>query len=232
MFRSPGIRILCGITVLVIAAFVLLGSGSSSNIDRVSAEGSAPSTEVTREAGQLVDPAITTTVLSPSTSPADTSSADTSSADTSSADTSSADTEPDVTKSVELPADSGTGKRMVMSISQQRVWWVDESWAEIRTALVSGRANTPQTGTFQVYSKTENATGLDGSKMNYFVRFTKGPQGWAIGFHNIPKINGEPVQTEEQLGQTMSHGCIRQAEADAVFTWSFLDIGSTVVVLA
>ena len=217
MFRSPGIRILCGITVVVVAAFVLLRSGSSSDMDRVSAEGSSPSTEVTREAGQLVDPSTTTTLLSPSTS---------------SADTGTADTEPSETESVELPADSGAGKRMVMSISQQRVWWVDEAGAEIRTALVSGRANTPQTGTFQVYSKTENATGLDGSKMNYFVRFTKGPQGWAIGFHNIPRINGEPVQTEEQLGQTMSHGCIRQAEDDAVFTWTFLDIGSTVVVLA
>lgn len=212
MFRSTGIRILCGITVLVIAAFVLLGSGSSSDIDRVSAEGSAPSTGVKREAGQLVDPSTTTTLLSPSTS--------------------SPAQGLDETASVELPADSGAGKRMVMSISQQRVWWVDEAGAAIRTALVSGRANTPQTGTFQVYSKTENATGLDGSKMNYFVRFTKGPRGWAIGFHNIPEINGEPVQTEEQLGQTMSHGCIRQAEVDAVFTWSFLDIGSTVVVLA
>ena len=217
MFRSPGIRILCGITVVVVAAFVLLRSGSSSDMDRVSAEGSSPSTEVTREAGQLVDPSTTTTLLSPSTS---------------SADTGTADTEPSETESVELPADSGAGKRMVMSISQQRVWWVDEAGAAIRTALVSGRANTPQTGTFQVYSKTENATGLDGSKMNYFVRFTKGPQGWAIGFHNIPRINGVPVQTEEQLGQTMSHGCIRQAQDDAVFTWSFLDIGSTVVVLA
>ena len=212
MFRSTGIRILCGLTVLVIAAFVLLGSGSSSDIDRVSAEGSAPSTEVKREAGQLVDPSTTTTLPSPSTS--------------------SPAQGLDETDSVELPADSGAGKRMVMSISQQRVWWVDEAGAAIRTALVSGRANTPQPGTFQVYSKTENATGLDGSKMNYFVRFTKGPQGWAIGFHNIPEINGEPVQTEEQLGQTMSHGCIRQAEVDAVFTWSFLDIGSTVVVLA
>ena len=212
MFRSTGIRILCGITVLVIAAFVLLGSGSSSDIDRVSAEGSAPSTGVKREAGQLVDPSTTTTLPSPSTS--------------------SPAQGLDETDSVELPADSGAGKRMVMSISQQRVWWVDEAGAAIRTALVSGRANTPQTGTFQVYSKTENATGLDGSKMNYFVRFTKGPQGWAIGFHSIPEINGEPVQTEEQLGQTMSHGCIRQAEVDAVFTWSFLDIGSTVVVLA
>ena len=212
MFRSPGIRILCGITVVVIAAFVLLGSGRSSDIDRVSAEGSLPSTEVKREAGQLVDPSTTTTPLSPSTtSPAQGL---------------------DETASEELPAESGSGKRMVMCISQQRVWWVDEAGAAIRTALVSGRANTPQTGTFQVYSKTENATGLDGSKMDYFVRFTKGPQGWAIGFHNIPRINGVPVQTEEQLGQTMSHGCIRQAQDDAVFTWSFLDIGSTVVVLA
>ncbi|KLR60149.1 hypothetical protein IMCC26207_110395 [Actinobacteria bacterium IMCC26207] len=231
MFRSPGIRILCGITVVVIAAFVLLRSGSSSDIDRVSAEGSPPSTEVKREAGQLVDPA-TTTLLSPSTSSAGTSSPDTSPADRNSADTNPADTGPNETESVELPAESGSGKRMVMSISQQRVWWVDEAGAEIRTALVSGRANTPQTGTFQVYSKTENATGLDGSKMDYFVRFTKGPQGWAIGFHNIPRINGVPVQTEEQLGQTLSHGCIRQAQDDAVFTWSFLDIGSTVVVLA
>ena len=227
MFRSPGIRILCGITVVVVAAFVLLRSGSSSDMDRVSAEGSSPSTEVTREAGQLVDPSTTTTLLSPSTS-----SADPSPADPSPADRNTAAPELDETDSVELPAESGSGKRMVMSISQQRVWWVDEAGAEIRTALVSGRANTPQTGTFQVYSKTENATGLDGSKMDYFVRFTKGPQGWAIGFHNIPRINGVPVQTEEQLGQTMSHGCIRQAQDDAVFTWSFLDIGSTVVVLA
>ena len=211
MFRSPGIRILCGITVVVLATFVLLGSRGSSDIDRVSAEGSSPSTEVRREAGQLVDPSTTTTLLSPSTS--------------------SPAQGLDETASEELP-ESGSGKRMVMSISQQRVWWVDEAGAAIRTALVSGRANTPQTGTFQVYSKTENATGLDGSKMDYFVRFTKGPQGWAIGFHNIPRINGEPVQTEEQLGQTLSHGCIRQAEDDAVFTWSFLDIGSTVVVLA
>ena len=217
MFRSPGIRILCGITVVVLAAFVLLRSGSTSDIDRVSAEGSLPSTEIKREAGQLVDPATTTTLLSPTTS---------------STDTGTATTRPEKIGSVELPANSGSGKRVVMSISQQRVWWVDESGAEIRTALVSGRANTPQIGTFQVYSKTENATGLDGSKMDYFVRFTKGPQGWAIGFHNIPRINGEPVQTEEQLGQTLSHGCIRQAEVDAVFTWSFLDIGSTVVVLA
>jgi len=131
-----------------------------------------------------------------------------------------------------LPADSGEGRRVVFSVAAQRMWWVDEAGTAIRTSLVSGRANTPATGTFQVYSRTEHATGLDGSKMDYFVRFTKGPNGWAIGFHDIPEENGVPVQTEAQLGEPLSHGCIRQAQADALFTWDFLQVGDTVVVVA
>jgi lipoprotein-anchoring transpeptidase ErfK/SrfK len=131
-----------------------------------------------------------------------------------------------------LPADSGSGHRVVLSVAGQRMWWVDGNDTVVRTALVSGRPNTPESGTFQVYSKTLNATGIDGSTMDYFVRFTKGPNGWAIGFHDIPEMNGEPVQTPAELGTPLSHGCIRQAEADAQFTWDFLDVGSTVVVVA
>ncbi len=120
----------------------------------------------------------------------------------------------------------------MLSVSAQRMWWVDDSGAVLRNAAVSGRPGTPQPGTFQVYSKTLNATGLDGSRMDYFVRFTKGTNGWAIGFHDIPMKGGLPVQTEEQLGTPLSHGCIRQAEHDAQFTWEFLEVGSTVVVVA
>ncbi len=131
-----------------------------------------------------------------------------------------------------LPEGTGAGKRVVLSVSGQRMWWVDQNDQVLRTALVSGRANTPGLGTFEVYSKTLNATGLDGSQMDYFVRFTKGPNGWAIGFHDIPTMGGAPVQTQSQLGTPLSHGCIRQDEADAQFTWEFLDVGSTVVVVA
>ena len=198
-------------TVAVLAAFVILRTATSTQVSTVSAEAANESSTVQKEAVQLVEET-TSSLPSPSSAPA------------------SAPSRPE--SSAALPPESGSGKRMVFSISQQRVWWVDASGEELRTALVSGRANTPQIGTFQVYSKTEHATGLDGSKMDYFVRFTKGPQGWAIGFHNIPRVNGEPVQSEEQLGQTLSHGCIRQAEADAVFTWNFLEIGSTVVVIS
>lgn len=139
--------------------------------------------------------------------------------------------EPTIPPDEVLPP-SGDGRRVVFSVDRQRMWWVDDAGTVLRTSLVSGRANTPATGTFRVYSKTLNATGLDGSKMDYFVRFTKGPNGWAIGFHDIPVKGGAPVQTEEQLGQPLSHGCIRQREADATFTWEFLEVGDTVVVVA
>lgn len=128
--------------------------------------------------------------------------------------------------------ESGTGRRVVFSVGGQRMWWVDETGAVLRTAKVSGRPGTPSTGTFQVYSKTLNATGIDGSRMDYFVRFTKGPNGWAIGFHDIPEVDGVPVQTVEQLGEPLSHGCIRQREEDARFTWDYLQVGDTVVVVA
>lgn len=132
---------------------------------------------------------------------------------------------------IALP-ESGTGRRVVFSIGRQRMWWVDTTGTVLRTALVSGRPGTPQIGTFSVYSKSAHATGLDGSEMGNFVRFTKGPNGWAIGFHDIPTKDGAPVQSEMELGQALSHGCIRQSTPDAAFTWDFLQIGDQVVVVA
>ncbi len=160
--------------------------------------------------------------------------ADAASSTTTTASTTSTTTVPPAptTPPDQVLPDSGNGRRVVFSVSRQRMWWVDDAGTVLRTSLVSGRANTPSTGTFQVYSKTLNATGLDGSRMDYFVRFTKGPNGWAIGFHDIPEVDGVPVQTDAQLGQPLSHGCIRQSEADAQFTWDYLQVGDTVVVVA
>ncbi len=131
----------------------------------------------------------------------------------------------------EILPESGWGRRVVYSIGRQRMWWVDDGGNPIRTALVSGRAATPTTGVFQVFSRTEDATGFDGSKMDKFVRFTRGTSGWAIGFHGIPRMDGQPVQSEEQLGEPLSHGCIRQSAEDTAFTWDFLHEGDYVVVV-
>ena len=144
---------------------------------------------------------------------------------------------PDVEEEVDetaLPAGSGTGKRVVFSESRQRVWLVDDATDVRRTYLVSGSTlDNLDPGTYEVYSTSRWAVGIDDSGvMEYFVRFTQGPSGAAIGFHTIPTKNGVPLQTRQQLGTPQSHGCIRQKTPDAVALWDFAPIGTKVVVTA
>ncbi len=103
-----------------------------------------------------------------------------------------------------------------------------------RTYLVSGSVyDNLHPGTFSVYSKSRWAVGVDDSGvMQYFVRFTQGPTGAAIGFHSIPTSHDKPLQTRAQLGTPQSHGCIRQDLPDAISLWDFAPVGTKVVVTA
>lgn len=133
-----------------------------------------------------------------------------------------------------LPADSGEGRRVVFSESRQRVWLVGEADKVRRTYLASGSlSDNLDPGTYSVYSRSEDAVGIDDSgTMKYFVRFTQGDSGAAIGFHDIPILDGERVQTFAELGTPQSHGCIRQRRSDAIALWDFAPLGTTVVVTA
>ncbi|MGL5808744.1 MAG: L,D-transpeptidase [Nocardioides sp.] len=136
---------------------------------------------------------------------------------------------------VELPAASGTGRRVIFSESRQRVWLVADDGTVEATYQVSGSVYPNlDPGTYEVYSRSERATSFDGgSTMAYFVRFTQGDRGNAIGFHDIPATySGDLVQSVDELGIPMSHGCIRQARDDAIRLWEFAPIGTTVVVTA
>lgn len=133
-----------------------------------------------------------------------------------------------------LPDESGDGRRVVYSESEQRVWLVKDDEKVTRSYSVSGSIyDNLEPGTYEVYSRSEEAMGIDGSgTMRYFVRFTEGDNGAAIGFHDIPVLNGVPLQTTEELGTPTSHGCVRQRRSDAIALWEFADIGTTVVVTA
>ncbi len=130
-----------------------------------------------------------------------------------------------------VPADSGTGRRIVFDQSDQRVWLMDESGEVARTYLVSGSVvDNLQPGTYSVYSRSRWAVGIqDSGVMEYMVRFTRGANA-AIGFHSIPTKNGVPLQRKSQLGTPLSHGCIRQKQSDAVALWDFAPEGTKVVV--
>jgi lipoprotein-anchoring transpeptidase ErfK/SrfK len=134
-----------------------------------------------------------------------------------------------------VPADSGAGRRIVFSQSRQRVWLMGQSPDDVqKTYLVSGSVtHNLQPGTYSVYSKSRWAVGIDDSGvMQYFVRFTQGPTGAAIGFHSIPTKDGVPLQTRAQLGTPESHGCIRQYLPNAIALWNFAPEGTKVVVVA
>lgn len=130
-----------------------------------------------------------------------------------------------------LPADAGSGRRIVYSNDQQRVWLVEETGRVSDSYLVSGRANTPKPGTYEVFSKSEKAwAGHDGITMNHMIRFAWG-RTLAIGFHSIPTYSsGTPLQTLDELGTYQSAGCVRQdpVKAEALYEWA--DVGTTVVV--
>lgn len=135
-----------------------------------------------------------------------------------------------------LPDNSGEGRRIVYSKTAQRVWLVEADNTVVKTHRVSGRLtwNQPLPGTYAVFSKSSYTCAIKNPNTcwRYMVRFTKGPEGDNIGFHEIPRNNGVPLQSEAQLGQALSHGCVRQATADALFLWNWTPVGTKVVVLA
>jgi lipoprotein-anchoring transpeptidase ErfK/SrfK len=134
----------------------------------------------------------------------------------------------------EVPADSGTGRRIVFDESDQRVWLVAGDESVERTYLVSGsRFDNLDPGTYSVRSKTRHATAFDNSgTMEYFVHFATGFSE-PIGFHSVPRDNeGRIEQTKSQLGTPLSAGCVRQWEPDALALWEFAPVGTTVVVTA
>ena len=135
----------------------------------------------------------------------------------------------------ELPANSGEGRRAVYSKSRQRTWTVEADGTVSKTYLVSGRLtwNQPSPGTYHVFSRSSYTCNIKNPAIcwRYMVRFTVGPDGDNIGFHEIPKNNGMPVQTEAQLGQPLSGGCVRQATPDAEHMWDWAPVGTKVVVL-
>jgi lipoprotein-anchoring transpeptidase ErfK/SrfK len=133
-----------------------------------------------------------------------------------------------------LPARSGSGRRVVFSQSRQRVWLVGTDGRVVHTHLASGSAyDNLEPGSYEVWSRSRHAVGVaDSGTMQYFVRFARGDTGAAIGFHDIPVDDGERVQTVDQLGTPLSHGCIRQRRPDARRTWDFAPLGTPVVVTA
>ena len=123
----------------------------------------------------------------------------------------------------------GSGRRVVYSIHQHRVWLIEENGEVAHSYLVSGKASLPRVGEYRVFSRS--AWAYSGSvRMRHMVRFARGSR-LAIGFHEIP-INrrGAPIQSLGELGQFRSSGCVRQSPDDARRMWDWAPVGTRVTV--
>lgn len=132
-----------------------------------------------------------------------------------------------------LPANSGEGRRVVYSKNLQRVWMVEADGTIYNTHRVSGRMDQPQPGTYAVFSRSEYTCSNVHRDicMRWMVRFAHSFRGDNIGFHEIPRQNGVPLQTEEKLGAPLSGGCVRQSTDDAILMWNWAYVGTVVVVV-
>ena len=128
------------------------------------------------------------------------------------------------------PLDSGFGRRIVYCNSCQRAWHVDEN-GDWYTFRVSGKVGVPAPGEYHVIRRLSPG-GSGDLILPYFVGFAYGSSS-DIGFHGIPlRRDGSPIQSDDELGQFRSHGCLRENQNDAVRTWNFGTIGTTVIVTA
>jgi lipoprotein-anchoring transpeptidase ErfK/SrfK len=122
-----------------------------------------------------------------------------------------------------------TGKRIIYSIGQQRVVLVDETNTAIADFPVSGNLSLPKPGIYHVMNK-KNPGRSGNLSLPYFTGFAWGPSS-DIGFHGIPlRSDGTPIQSDAELGQPLSHGCVRVSQWWAGWIWEWAPIGTPVEV--
>lgn len=132
---------------------------------------------------------------------------------------------PDESKPVAVPDGSGTGRRIVYSLDQRRVWLVDASDASRRSFKVWPGTVNPAPGSYTVGTRRETSTGSDGVEIENIVFFTVS-SGTNIAFSNAldgssppPPASGVPT------------GGIRMRAADGDAVWKFGTAGTKVAVV-
>lgn len=128
-----------------------------------------------------------------------------------------------------LPANSGSGARIVYSESAKRVWLVSSGNSVARTMVVVPGTVAAPTGSFGVTNKLSQVTGTDGTPVQYVVLFNKASVGGgsetAFGFDAVANVTGMPPPPSSRTGG------VRMAQADAQALFNFSSVGTTVVVL-
>ncbi|WP_327284942.1 MULTISPECIES: hypothetical protein [unclassified Streptomyces] len=127
-------------------------------------------------------------------------------------------------KPVAVPNASGTGSRVVYSVSLKRVWLVGEGGQEPKSFVVKPSTAHPLPGTYLVNSRSGAVTGSDGVPIEHVVRFATA-DGVVVGFS--ARVDGQMPEPDPNK----KTGGIRMTRTDGDAMWSFATLNSKVVVL-
>lgn len=128
-------------------------------------------------------------------------------------------------KPARVPDGSGTGRRIVYSLGQKRVWLVDGSEATRRTITVWPGTVDPEPGSYEVGTRAAATKGSDGVAIEHVVYFAA-QSGVNIAFSNA--VDGSSPPPPEAGALT---GGIRMKAADGSALWAFGTAGTTVTVV-
>ncbi|MEV7139829.1 hypothetical protein [Streptomyces tauricus] len=123
-----------------------------------------------------------------------------------------------------LPAGSGTGRRVVYSLDDDRVWLVDEGDRVRRTFRVSPGTVDPLPAGYAVTSRSGTIVGSDGVAVEHVVRFAS-QDGIAIGFSAAVDGSVTPPDATRRLGG------IREPRDAGAAMWDFATIGTRITVI-
>lgn len=124
-----------------------------------------------------------------------------------------------------VPDGSGTGRRIVYSLGERRVWLVDASDSPRRTFTVWPGTVDPDPGTYTVGTRTDATTGSDGVEIEHVVYFAA-KSGVNIAFSAA--VDGSSPPPAAAGTQT---GGIRMKSADGSALWTFGTAGTKVTVV-
>ncbi|MFC8825124.1 hypothetical protein ACFT9I_07165 [Streptomyces sp. NPDC057137] len=123
-----------------------------------------------------------------------------------------------------VPAESGSGQRVVYALDAKRVWLVGKTAEKPRNFEVMPSTVSPPPGTYQVTSRSGKITGSDGVDIEHVVRFASVNQV-AIGFSAA--VDGTMASPDPNL----KTGGVRMTPEDGDAMWTFATVGSKVVVV-
>jgi hypothetical protein len=124
-----------------------------------------------------------------------------------------------------VPADSGTGRRIVYALAQKRVWLVDAGDKPTRTFPVWPGTVSPDPDSYTISQRVPATTGSDGVQIEHIMYFA-GKSGVFIAFSNA--VDGSSPPPAASGTRT---GGVRMGKDDGDALWTFGAKGTRVVVV-